>query len=136
VASLHAELEAASEKERELLEQVHAHSSVLDQAAEAARFAQASPVVPAAAVPLSGEQLEWYLLSRLSAQRSVSYAGSVPLVLDEALLGLPTDEVRSLLDHLERMSESVQIIVLSDDRDVLDWVASAGIERAAAVAAA
>jgi uncharacterized protein YhaN len=86
--------------------------------------------------PITGEQLEWYVLSRLSAQRSVSYAGSVPLVLDETLLGLPTEEVRSLLDHLERMSESVQIIYLSDDRDVLDWVASAGIERAAAVVAA
>jgi hypothetical protein len=153
VASLHAELEAASEKERELLEQVEAHANVLDQAADSARAAvqaaqlaqeQAVAVPTPALVPVEvrdGElmppdQLEWYLLARLSANRGVSFAGSVPLVLDEALLGLPTDQVRSLLDHLERMSESVQIVYLSDDRDVLDWVASAGRERAAAVAAA
>lgn len=153
VASLHAELEAASEKERELLEQVEAHSAVLDQAGEHARATSevahrasqatdqteglsAPPDPQAQASSPDPDQVEWYLLSRLSAQRSVSYAGSVPLVLDEALLGRPTDEVRSLLDHLERLSESVQIIYLSDDRDVLDWVASAGIERAAAVTAA
>ena len=43
--------------------------------------------------------------------------------------------VRSLLDKLERMSEAVQIIYLSDDPDIADWVASVGIQRAAVVAA-
>lgn len=156
VASLHAELEAATEKERELLEQVQAQSTVLDQAAETARTtaaahqavearartvaeapAPAPASTPAAATgDIDDDQLEWYLLGRLSAQRHVSYAGSVPLVFDEALLGLPGEEVRHLLERLERASESVQVIFLSDDRDVLDWVASAGLERAAAVSAA
>lgn len=156
VASLHAELEAATEKERELLEQVQAQSTVLDQAAETARMTAAAhqevearalavaeaPVPTAAPVPgvsasdIDDDQLEWYLLGRLSAQRHVSYAGSVPLVFDEALLGLPGEEVRHLLERLERASESVQVIFLSDDRDVLDWVASAGLERAATVSAA
>src|SRR6202023_2697708 len=40
---------------------------------------------PAAVMPTAGaanvSELEWYLLSRVAAQRSVSYAGSVPLVL-------------------------------------------------------
>jgi hypothetical protein len=147
VASLHAELEAATEKERELLEQVGAQSAVLDQAAENARHSvahmQEVEAVPVAApqplvasADIDEDQVEWYLLARLSAQRSVSYAGSVPLVLDETLLGLPTDEVRRLLDRLERMSESVQIVYLSDDSDVLDWANNAGIERAATVTAA
>jgi hypothetical protein len=152
VASLHAELEAATEKERELLEQAESHAAVLDQAADAARaaarVAQEAEAQPVAPVPapveaatteptlMQADQLEWYLLSRVSANRHASYVGSVPLVLDEALLGLPRDQVRSLLDHLERMAETVQIVYLSDDRDVLDWVASAGLERAAAVTAA
>jgi hypothetical protein len=147
VASLHAELEAATEKERELLEQVGAQSAVLDQAAENARHSvaymqevEAAPVAApqplVASSDIDEDQVEWYLLARLSAQRSLSYAGSVPLVLDETLLGLPTDEVRRLLDRLERMSESVQIVYLSDDSDVLDWANNAGIERAATVTAA
>ena len=147
VASLHAELEAAAEKERELLEQAEAHAAVLDQAADtaqaAAQAAAAAAALPAPVAAVAGgeramepDQLEWYLLSRLSANRQVSFAGSVPLVLDDALRGLPREQVRALLDHLERMAESVQIIYLSDDRDVLDWVASVGVERAAAVTAA
>jgi hypothetical protein len=81
------------------------------------------------------EAIEFYLLARLAAQRAVSFSGSVPLVIDDALAGYERDVVRSLLDKLERMSEAVQIIYLSDDPDVADWVASVGIQRAAVVAA-
>ncbi len=79
------------------------------------------------------EAIEFYLLARLAAQRSVSLAGSVPLLLDDALIDLDADVVRSLLDKLERMSEAVQIIYLSDDQRVTEWVASVGIQRAAVV---
>jgi hypothetical protein len=81
------------------------------------------------------EAIEFYLLARLAAQRAVSFSGSVPLVVDDALAGLDAEVVRSLLDKLERMSEAVQIIYLSDDPDIADWVGSVGIQRAAVVAA-
>ena len=41
------------------------------------------------------EEVEWYLLARLAAQRSVSLAGSLPLLLDDALGGLDEDERRA-----------------------------------------
>jgi hypothetical protein len=66
-------------------------------------------------VDASSEAVEFYLLSRLAALRTVSYAGSVPLLIDDALAGKPRKEVEQLLHKLERMSESVQIIYLSDD---------------------
>jgi hypothetical protein len=79
------------------------------------------------------EAIEFYLLARLAAQRSVSYAGSVPMVIDDAFLGLDADETRSLLGKLEQVSDSVQIIYLSDDRHILEWAGSVGLSRAAAV---
>ncbi|MEO7429430.1 MAG: hypothetical protein ABIY48_08600 [Acidimicrobiales bacterium] len=79
------------------------------------------------------EELEWYLLARLAAQRSVSVAGSVPLVLDNALRGLDGDEVGHLLGRLERMAEAVQVIVISEDPLVAAWAVEAGPARAAVV---
>ncbi len=63
----------------------------------------------------------------------MSYAGSVPMVIDDAFLGLDADETRSLLGKLERMSESVQIIYLSDDPTVIEWARRSGSSRAAVV---
>ena len=79
------------------------------------------------------EAIEFYILARLAAQRALSYAGSVPMVIDDAFLGIDADEVRSLLGKLEQVSESVQIIYLSDDPVVIEWTASVGLNRAAAV---
>lgn len=81
------------------------------------------------------EAIEFYLLSRLAALRNISYAGSVPLVIDDALSGLAADEVRSLLAKLERMAESVQVIYLSDDPVVVAWANEVGFQRAAVVTA-
>jgi hypothetical protein len=81
------------------------------------------------------EAIEFYLLSRLAALRNISYAGSVPLVIDDALSGLPPEAVRSLLGKLERMAESVQVIYLSDDPVVVDWANEVGFQRAAVVSA-
>jgi hypothetical protein len=81
------------------------------------------------------EAIEFYLLARLAAQRSVSFAGSVPLVIDDALADLDADDVTSLLGKLERMSESVQILYLSDSPTVIEWTASVGLNRAAVVTA-
>ena len=57
----------------------------------------------------------------------MSFAGSVPLVIDDALAGAADEDlVRSLLDKLERMSEAVQIIYLSDDPVVASWAEGVG----------
>jgi len=79
------------------------------------------------------ESIEFYLLARLAAQRNVSFSGSVPMVLDDALLGLGTDQVQSLLNKLERMSEAVQILYLSDEPAVAEWANSVGLTHAAVV---
>ncbi|MEY2453863.1 MAG: hypothetical protein QOD92_3437 [Acidimicrobiaceae bacterium] len=76
------------------------------------------------------EELEWYLLSRVAAQRSVSYAGSVPLVLDDALAGVQGTDLVHLLSRLERMSTAVQVIVVSEDDEVASWADSVGTDRA------
>jgi colicin import membrane protein len=87
----------------------------------------AAPV--ASTAPTEGE-LEWYLLARLAAQRSVSYAGSVPLVLDEALREVTGPALVRVLERLERMSGAVQLVVLSDDPAASEWAEHAGPERA------
>lgn len=79
-------------------------------------------------------EIEWYLLARIASQRSVSVAGSLPLVLDDALRGLEPADVAHLLDRLERMSETVQVIVVSDDPATGAWAEAAGVARAALVA--
>jgi hypothetical protein len=104
-----------------------------DLAASDAQLAEfdgdgANPVVPAAAA--SVEELEWYLLSRVAAQRSVSYAGSVPLVLDDALAEVSGPDLVHLLSRLERMSTAVQVIVVSEDEQVASWADSVGTDRA------
>jgi chromosome segregation ATPase len=85
-------------------------------------------VIPAAAAGV--EELEWYLLSRVAAQRSVSYAGSVPLVLDDALAEVHGPDLVHLLSRLERMSTAVQVIVVSEDEQVASWADSVGTDRA------
>jgi hypothetical protein len=79
------------------------------------------------------EELEWYLLARLAAQRSVSVAGSLPLLLDDALRGLDAPGVDHLLGRLERMAEAVQVIIVSEDPFVAAWAQEAGPGRAAVV---
>ncbi len=86
-------------------------------------------------VDASPEAVEFFLLARLAALRTVSFAGSVPLIIDDALTGKPRAEVEQLLHKLERMSESVQIIYLSDDDTVTGWADNVGFEHAAVVAA-
>ena len=80
-----------------------------------------------------GEEAEWYLLARLAAQRSVSLAGSIPLLIDDALRGLEDGELQHVLDRLERMAEAVQVIVVSEDPLVTAWALDAGEDRAAVV---
>lgn len=82
----------------------------------------------------SASELEWYILARIAAQRSVSLAGSLPLVIDDAFAGLPAEDVVHVLERLEPMTDTVQVIVVSDDEAVASWAAEAGPSRAAVVA--
>lgn len=79
------------------------------------------------------EEVEWYLLARLAAQRSVSLAGSLPILLDDALTGLDADQLGHVLGRLERMADAVQVIVVTDDPDAASWALLAGEDRAALV---
>ena len=67
------------------------------------------------------EAIELYLLARLAAQRQVSYSGSVPALVDDALVGVPEDSVRRVLDGLAQMAASVQVVYITDDPAVLAW---------------
>lgn len=79
------------------------------------------------------EAIELYLRARLTAQRDLSYAGSVPIVIDDAFTRVPPHLVAGVLGQLERMSEAVQIIYLTDDHVVHDWATAAGSTLAAVV---
>jgi hypothetical protein len=114
-----------------------AATEVSDLAAERSRarreLTALSDSAPPQEVAHLAEEVEWYLLARLAAQRSVSLGGSLPLVLDDALLGLAQEDMEHVLGRLERMSEAVQVIVISDDPATAAWVALAGEDRAAVV---
>lgn len=110
-------------------------AELLDQGAGGEPPAATDPGFDAADADADKEAVEFYLLARLSALRSVSFAGSVPLAFDDALRGLPADEVERLLEKLERMSTNVQLVYLTDDPTVVAWAESVGFERAAVVPA-
>ena len=79
------------------------------------------------------EEIEWYLLARLAAQRAVCLGGSLPLLLDDALEGLDEDQLGHVLGRLERMADAVQVIVVSDDPLAASWALMAGQDRAAVI---
>ena len=117
-------------------EAVHAAAvEALKAAEEAASSNGAEPATPVASVSMPVDDVEWYLLARLASLRSVSYAGSVPIVLVDALEGLSGADVRRVLDRLERMAASVQVMILTEDDEVAAWAQSVGEDRAAVVTA-
>ncbi len=112
----------------ELLEALRAERRQAEAAMAAAEQAAA-----ASRPATLAEEVEWYLLARLATQRSVSLAGSLPLLLDDALMGLEDAAVEHVLGRLERMAEAVQVIVVTDDPVVASWAARTGADRAAVV---
>jgi hypothetical protein len=81
------------------------------------------------------DEIEWYILGRGAAVRSVTYAGSLPLALDDVLGVLAIKERMRVLHRLERMAAAVQLVVLTDDESVAGWARSLGPDRAAVVGA-
>ena len=159
VAALDAALAEAAERERDAAELLEAREALVDAATQvhavatsrlmkvAAELAEqqsdhAPPLSePAFEVPAGEgdhaehEAMEFYLLARLAALRNVSFAGSVPLVVDDAFSRLEASEIRDLLVKLERMADAVQIIYLTDEASVTDWAFEVGFQRAAVVEA-
>lgn len=159
VVRLEGELETHLEDEREYVEFVESREALVDVAIQIHSVATAKTrkvagdLAEQAAEPRTAtgdqhiestgfslperaatpEAIEFYLLARLAALRSVSYAGSVPLVIDDALADQTQRDVEHLLHKLERMSESVQIVYLSDDPTVSSWARGIGFERGAVV---
>lgn len=137
---LAAAIEAAERQQREAEDALETESralALLDAEGQAAavEIERLQDIVAAqgAGTATEAEELEWYLLARLAAQRSDSVAGSLPLLLDDALRGLDAAGVDHLLGSLERMAEAVQVIVISEDPVVASWAQEAGPGRAAVV---
>ncbi|MHB1139648.1 MAG: hypothetical protein ACYC2O_11890, partial [Microthrixaceae bacterium] len=76
----------------------------------------------------AADAAEWRVIRRLAEQRAVSFVGAVPLLLD----GLPRDvEVRAAVcERLRRMADLVQVVVLSDDAEVVRWAEALGASGA------
>jgi hypothetical protein len=67
-------------------------------------------------------EIQQVLLGRLAAARRVGPAGeSVTVVFDEPFERIHGDRKWTLLDVLEKLSASVQLVYLTDDVDVLVW---------------
>jgi hypothetical protein len=81
------------------------------------------------------DEIEWYLMSRLSAQRTAGVGGSVPILFDDAFAELLGEEAVRLAAGVERLAGAVQVILLSDDDDLAAWAEGLGDERAAVVGA-
>jgi uncharacterized protein YhaN len=85
--------------------------------------------------PPSHDDVVSFFAHRFDAQRRVSYAGSLPLVINDALHDLDTSDTRDVLSDLQALSESVQVVYLSDDPTIVGWAEDAGFQRAAVVPA-
>ena len=136
------ELEAAIAHQRTMADRLDAQETLVAAAAEVAQSAaERVALAEQAGLPDAGladyaasrgavdgstiaDEVERFLLARLAAQRAVSYAGSVPLVIDDALAGRPHEVVTALLEQLQRVADHVQIVYLTDDDAVADWAAA------------
>ena len=153
IPELEAELAAARAAEEHLAEALEGRQALVEAATLAERAAGRRARVIARTVIEQGEALptpaedelwvevdpeaiELYLRARLSALGEASYAGSVPLVLVDTFRGLPEDAAREVLGVVAAMSETTQILLLTDDSLVAAWAVEQGDERAAVVSVA
>ena len=87
--------------------------------------------------PEGVDDTEWFLLTRLAGLRELSFAGSVPLVLDGAFAGLDRERAHRALDHVATMTDVVQVVYLGGDEAVVEWAAlHADVASVISVAAA
>ncbi len=76
------------------------------------------------------DDVDWELMSRLAAVRSVGLAGALPLVLDDPFAVLDDDELTKVLDRLVRLADAVQVVVITDREAAVAWAAQIGSEKA------
>lgn len=115
---------------------VAAEARVAGELADARRQVEQAPAtMPDAAVggAVDVEELEYSLMARVAGQRSVSYAGSLPLVVDDVLGALGEVDLVRVLERLGRLADTVQVVLLSDQPDVVGWVRRLPPEQAALV---
>jgi hypothetical protein len=150
IAELERALEVAIEEEAEYREWVESRDALVDTALQIETVATTKlqkvalellnlhgmgSFVDTSADELlpDAEAVTAYLHDRIASLRQVSFAGSVPLVLDDALRALPPPDVRQVLADIEPDAALVQIIYLTDDPDLIGWADEVGFERAAVV---
>lgn len=149
LADLERRVEIATEEEDEYREWVESRDALVETALQIETVATTKVVK--IAVELLTARGDWataaadpdgipdadavtsYLHERLGELRHVSFAGSVPLVLDDALSALPAPDVRRVLGEIERDAATVQIVYLTDDPDLVGWADEVGFQRAAVV---
>ena len=129
VTAAAAEVTAATEALRSAEESAERRAA---QAAEAAAEANRAAAI-AARGAITVENVEWYVLARLAAQRSLSFVGSVPLLIDDAFVDWPVSSLGDVLTRIERMSEVIQILYVTDDTEIIDWARHLGNDRARVV---
>jgi uncharacterized protein YhaN len=150
VAELCGLLEEIEARLRDLGEHISAQEDLVAAAAEGLAAteerltwpeedAPAAPEDRLIELPEGVDDTEWYLLTRLAGLRALSYAGSVPLVIDGALADMDRETAHRVLDKVESLTDVVQVVYLGDDDAVVEWAALRGpgaavITVAAAVA--
>jgi hypothetical protein len=87
-----------------------------------------SPIVSSSRQSMGGGHdestvLGEYIDKRAAASQPHSLAGPVPLLLDECFAGMNSDVTISLLHRINRTAERTQILYLTSQPDVADWVA-------------
>ncbi|MDQ1375148.1 MAG: hypothetical protein QOJ09_2486, partial [Actinomycetota bacterium] len=65
--------------------------------------------------------VEEHLLSRLAIARRAGGHESLPLLLDEPFTGASDIRLDAILDMVDRLSDRVQLIYLTDDERVVGW---------------
>lgn len=75
----------------------------------------------------------WRAMVRIEACRSEGPAGHLPVVLDDPFVDLSDDEAVEVLMRLARLTDLVQLIVLSDRPEVAAWAHDLGRDHALVV---
>ncbi len=104
----------------------------VDAVLAAATAAEEQAAAEAAEVDRSKlvDDIDWALMGRLAAVRSVGLAGALPLVLDDPFAVLDDDELTNVLDRLVRLADAVQVVVVTDREAAVAWAAQIGSEKA------
>jgi uncharacterized protein YhaN len=128
VAHLVAEAEGLAEIERQLRIAADAKGELLDVTRSLSEAADERVRTLAAAggwqAPTDEEEAVMDVLDvRIASARLAAGGGSVPIVLDDALVGLQPDATETVLGWLENAAADTQIVYVTDEPAVLAWAA-------------